>query len=218
MRKLVALICAAATITIVLAMPASADSHERRPPADGGYFSCPDGALIAEVGIRYRHRIFPGTPTVFHVVPSNSGRSFLREIWDSATEGANSLKPSWRTLGLFAIPVVGPALGGTSYADDLRDNRRGYFKRYREDFIDCLNAHPRLLSGWRIADLFGFPLRLKVRSWNSIYVQLDCHVAGASIPKPGDNLGGPTWDLEGHRGEPPRSLDPFDLALRLCRW
>ncbi len=223
MKKALVLVCVIGVSCIIMSVSAAASSmSDTRSPVDGGYIQCPDDSLISELGIKFQHSSFPGKPTVFHIVPSEVGRSFGKELLEAITP---TTKPSTRTKwlsGLAFLPGIGTVAGpaaGISYFFDIRSSRESNFDQYIVDFYDCLKTHPVWLAHLYPVILFGQLSDLGVKSWHSIEMQLLCHAAGSALPMPGTNLGGTTWDLEGHVGEPYPSIDPFDLVLTsACQW
>ena len=93
--KAIALVCLGAVVFTMLAVPAAASPEKsNRPPVDGGYVLCHGNTLISELGIRFRHSGFPGSPTVFHVLPAEAGRSLGEELLEAITP---TTRPSKRT-------------------------------------------------------------------------------------------------------------------------
>ena len=219
MRKTLVMIFATAAVGIALAVPTGATD---RPPVDGQYYQCPGNSLILEMGVDLRST-YPGLVgefTIFHLIPKSVGQSLWEDVWDFA----ETLKPDWET-GLW-LAFTGWFGGGSSYIEDINENRRVMYERFRGEFSECSDLHPSMRYYRAVLQLrattglvIPLPEIYLVKSWKSIYVELDCHVAGASIPRVGENQGGSVWSLEGHRGDPPSYPSRIVLArFTKCAW
>lgn len=219
MHKTLMLICATAAVAVALAVPTEATN---RPPVDGQYYQCPGNSLIVEMGVDLRST-YPGLVgefTIFHLIPESAGQS----IWEDLRDSVENLLPDWETLVL--LPFTGVFGGGASYVEDINRNREVMYERFRDEFSTCSNLHPFMLhyrKVWELRARTGLSIPLpeiyRVMSWESIYIELDCHVAGASFPRRGENQGGPVWSLEGHRGDPPNYPSLIALArIKRCAW
>lgn len=225
MRKLLVALCTIATVTAAFTVPSLAQSDDlsdgERPPADGGYHPCPNDELLAEMGIKFFHTAYPGNPTVFQVIPTDSGRIHIRHLGELFTRlPTKNQVMAYSTGGIIGANVV-----------RLFDTTNNEYREYKEEFTKCLNKHPIWIRYWSSRATIGSSnARLPyITSWESIYLQLACHAIGAvagEIAEDGYNLiniatggladfftgffrdrdddidinvGNPTWDLEGHR-------------------
>lgn len=223
MRKSLTLLLLAGLMFSAIATPAGASTATTAlPPVDGGYVRCPDNSLISELGVRFQHPAYPGNPTVLHVLPSISGRSLGEELLEAITPSTRpSNRTKWLSFGQFipGINLIAVPAVGISYLFDIADSRDNKFAQYIVDFYDCLRINPYWVSHMYSIFFRGQLSDLGVKSWKSIELQLLCHAAGAAIPDLGNFLGGLTWDLEGHVGDPVFSIDPLDvMVISGCQW
>ncbi|MDE0614647.1 MAG: hypothetical protein OXI32_09565 [bacterium] len=210
--------------------PVSSSSSSERVPTNSGYFECTGNDLVKELGINYS--IARGGVTEvekyasFHIVPNLTDGNFITNTWNTFESLADVLNPSLKTSLIYSIPVIGKFLGAKSHVDDIKRSIRGLYARYWEEFVECKNLDPGipafiLLNKIRAA--LDQPKLLRklhfVKSQQSIYLQLICHVVGASLPIFGNILTGQTWDLEGYRPEPPPYGSIAELVVRYqCGW
>lgn len=207
-------------------------SNEPRPEANGGYYDCNGSDLIAELGISFLDDRLPELPTVFHVVPTKKGKSIGEKVLDFLTQDPDGnfvveAIEGFLNLGSVTKNVV---LGWFGLANEEKPGD------LKEDFIECVIAHPGWYAHWTSVVILGTPqLTSKlsgVRNWESIYLQLYCHSIAVAFSDAlssrtglalmrgeGPSLGGPTWDLEGHRSQPSLGTDIRELVFMFgCNW
>ena len=193
------------------------------PKVANGYYRCSESSkYISQLGITLRDA--KHQRTVFHVVPTGSGKNALRR--------ANSLDLfSWGSIWDIGKSVFVPSSlnPGTAFRNlssaviiELYKNNKDTLAELKREFIICRDhyttfgridaliaevqrAYPHLLSELE-------PLKFSIRSWTGIYQQLYCHMLGTTI---NNSFGGPTWDLEGYRTA---NYNLIDWLLDLCNW
>lgn len=243
MRKAICIMCVAAILLVAIAVPAgattgnsgspdSSSSSSERVSTDSGYFKCAGNDLVKELGINYstaRHGIeFEEVEEFasFHVVPNQTDGNFITNTWNTIESLVDVFTPDLDTALLYSIPVVGRFLGAKSHADDARRKIKALYARYWDEFVECKSLDPGinfLISFNRIRASLGQSVVLRklhlVKSQRSIYLQLICHLVGASVPVFGNIFAGQTWDLEGYRSEPPPYGSIPELVVRhQCGW
>ena len=227
MRKVLVILCMIAITSIAFAVPSAAQSDRvsdgERPPADGGYHPCPSGELLSEMGIRFAHTAYAGSPTVFQIIPTDSGGIHIHHL-----ERLITRRPTLNLTQLGAY-AVGGIIGGTAVR--VFDATSAEYQSYKREFIKCLSKHPMWIRYWssRIVLPTSGTRSIYIKSWESIYLQLACHAIGAVAGEIVEdtyrfinfvtgglvdsiaglfrdrndeidiNVGNPTWDLEGHR-------------------